>query len=852
MKKLLYIIPLLAMLSCTERWDDNFATDDTLSTTISVLLPQLPAAHPQTRAMGIQPTLTSLHVAVFDKNGYLLEYVPAVKQNAKGETKTEYAIENHKQYNYSVNLTPTNSKTTLHFIGNGPDNLGFGTETEVLGKLFTEGGNEAYWQRVVLENGIVYNAQDNTIAAAELANDIYLIRNFAWIHLTETVNNFEIESYCVVNTYDRGSVAPYNTAKFGFATYGSTADYNNLVDVDKQNYNGFIPAGAVLNKSIPNENTWFKVAPTDNSENYAYFVYEREKAIADHPYILVKGNYGTGESKKPCYYKIDLRDENGYFPIIRNFRYSVELTKVEEEGFDSKEEAAASSGSGDVSVSVKTEKYTNISNNEARIYVSDTEFTVMEETDDLEIRFKFALFDDNGKEVFSNTSVTVTEATDGDDIITNISTPAAVDNTSGEWYKITVSTQAPVEGFPKSQAIIIKGTYKVTEGEDQVEVEKSLQRKVIINLRTPYQMQLVCDPQEISRSIKHPFDVLIKLPYNMNSSVFPLDFQLEAENQSMTPDQGDDLPVVTGKSIVTGKNEKTTIGFIKRLEYSDFLNLETDENNNRILRNKFKNNKNVADDESETKIYAKNKYFDLAYTDLGYYDPFEFKDLEFSVDLLPAAAETAVDFSFEIPADGLALLNAQSGDNRYIIVTLENLAKVDNETNLVYLETTADGKVRYKFEPTATDAILHLETTTANATSAKVTLSAYHFDDASEILYGRIYIPAGNIKGLTGNYTYYLYSKDPGRTQNPGNTIGGTNNNPGLISVSGDVNSADIDLTSELYKTIMEGDGCVYVRYTTTTSNGWWQTTNYYVATVRLSDLIDEDGATLKFFSVTN
>lgn len=841
MKKLLYIIPLLAMLSCTERLEDDFATDDTLSTTISVVLPQLPDAHPQTRAMDIQPTLTSLHVAVFDKNGYLLEYLQAVEKDADGNTKTEYAEENYTQYNYSVNLTPTNSKTTLHFIGNGPDNLGFGTETEVLGKLFTEGGNEAYWQRVVLENGIVYNAQDNTIAAAELANDIYLIRNFAWIHLTETTNNFEIESYCVVNTYDRGSVAPYNTAKFGFATYGSDVEYEDLVGVDndKQNYNGFIPAGAVLNDSIPEENTWFKVASTDNSENYAYFVYEREKAIADHPYILVKGNYGTGTSKKTCYYKIDLRDENGYFPIIRNFRYCVVLTKVEEEGFGSKEEAAASSGSGDVSVSVKTEKYTNISNGEARIYVSDTEFTVMEETADLEIRFKFALFDADGKEVFNNSSVTVTKATDGDDIITNISTPTAVDNTSNEWYKIIVSTQAPVEGFPKSQAIIIKGTYKVTEGEgdDQVEVEKSLQRKVIINLRTPYQMQLVCDPKEISRSIKHPFEVLIKLPYNMNSSVFPLDFQLEAENQSMTPDRGDDLPVVTGESIVDGKNGKTTIGFIKRLEYSDFLNLETDENNNRILHNYFRNNKNVADDKSETKIYAKNKYFDLAYTDLRYYDPFEFTDLDFSVDLLPAAAETPVDFSFKIPADGLALLKAQSDNNRYIIVTLENLMGAEDEGKLKDSEILADGKVRYKFEPTDEDATLHLETTTANATSAKVTLSAYHFEDASASLVDKIIIPAGRILvGNRGNnIQFYLYTNNPGRNWQTGNSFGE------FTASNGGSNPQDIDVP-DTYKDIPEDKRYVYVQYRIWGGRNY----RYYVAEVMLKDLL-EGQVTLDF-----
>lgn len=208
-----------------------------------------------------------------------------------------------------------------------------------------------------------------------------------------------------------------------------------------------------------------------------------------------------------------------------------------------------------------------------------------------------------------------------------------------------------------------------------------------------------------------------------------------------------------------------------------------------------------------------------------------------------------VDFTFtmsQLPSQG------------YVTVALENLEPYndknnannpENETRLTFIEVV-DGKALYSFNPTSNTETLHLMTASAGVPAVSVTFSAYHFEDVSASLFGRIYIPAGNIQGLTGNYTYYLYSKDPGRTQNPGNTIGGTNNNNkdnGIISVSDGVNSADIDLTSELYKTIMEGDGNVYVRYTTTTSTGWWQTTNYYIATVLLSDLMDEDGATLNF-----
>ena len=147
MKKILYIlfclIPLLAMQSCTEDWAENELTlDGKISTTISVTVPQLPDAHPQTRAMAMQPQMTNLYLAVFDENGYLLEYVKADDDN------TQMATENGTTYNYKVSLKPTESTTYVHFIGNAPKtSLDFGSESEVFKNLYTEKGSEAYWQR---------------------------------------------------------------------------------------------------------------------------------------------------------------------------------------------------------------------------------------------------------------------------------------------------------------------------------------------------------------------------------------------------------------------------------------------------------------------------------------------------------------------------------------------------------------------------------------------------------------------------------------------------------------------------------------------------------------------------------
>ena len=382
MKKILYIlfclIPLLAMQSCTEDWAENELTlDGKISTSISVTVPQLPDAHPQTRAMAVQPQMTNLYLAVFDENGYLLEYV-------KADNTTQMATKNGTTYTYKVSLKPTASTTYIHFIGNAPKtNLDFGSESEVLKNLYTENGSEAYWQRVTLSNGI--KNDDATITAL---SGVKLIRNFAWINVISYDTKFVINSYCIVNTRTAGSVAPYNTNKNEFVTFSDNKTYDNIIanGTNQDNYNGFIPSVARINSDIPTENSWFNTSSQSSSANYAYFVYEREKALSNPPFILLKATYNGTANR---YYKVDLRDSEGnYFPIVRNFKYRINITSVGHSGYDSAEAAANGAGSGDVSSAIETQSFNNISNGDERLFVSYTDTTLVEKSDNVKLRYK--------------------------------------------------------------------------------------------------------------------------------------------------------------------------------------------------------------------------------------------------------------------------------------------------------------------------------------------------------------------------------------------------------------------------------------------------------------------------------
>lgn len=709
-KLLLYIVPLLTLFSCSEQLEGISSADKGLETTISVVIPQLPDAHPQSRAMGLNPQLENLKLAVFDNNGYLLEYVSATLTNE------QKATENEKEYGYTVTLRPTDFRTYIHFIGNAPENIQYGTETEAIGRLFTEGGNEAYWQRIELPNGIKKNGDtfDSTVTVA--LTNVRLVRNFAWIQLENTATNFKIDSYCVVNTYPKGSIAPYNTSLGKFADFAHQQTHADLLE---KGYNGFIPAGAELDKAIPAENTWFKTQG-QSADSYAYFIYEREKALSEPSYILVKGTYSPepGSAMANRYYKVDLRDQTGdYFPLIRNFRYKVRITKVMHEGHDSAELAAAGSGSGDVSTAIETEDFTNISNGVARIFVSYTDTTLVAQTNELKLRYKFMVFetkDADGNVIqeqrtLNGENVTLTK--EGGIVIDEFNKSNS--DTSDGWREVTIKTTERGDKL-KMEDLIIKGKVTIDTGESEKTYE--LQRKVTIALTPKYTMQLECDPTAIPKDQGKPFDVIIKLPADLRPSMFPLDIRLEAENQSMTPDKGDDLPVITGKSIISAKADKTTIGFIKQIHWDDYEELIKSPVNGFVsFTCHFKRNKEVS---TGTRIYADNKYFNQESTILGSYTPGTFTNLAFnpSSNLTPG---TNVTFSFsvsEIPSQG------------DVYVTLEGLELEDGEERLVW--DSDKGCFKYDTDNLSNKNGSFNLTCDGTADPASVKLSAYHFEDA--------------------------------------------------------------------------------------------------------------------------
>ena len=383
MKKIIYILSLVLILwSCVKEpagFTSDLAEDEKITLSLTAIVPD---AQPLTKAMGEEPQLKNLYLAVFDEVGYLAEYVKA--------QEVELAIENGVTCKYTVTLSLSDKPRTIHWIGNAPAAVMYGSEESVMMGLIAKGNQDTYWYRKVLdkvdavsvEGGI--KPSDNLIK--ELSN-IPLIRNFAKIKLEDNAASFKLNSYAVVNTMNESYTVAYDFKKGEFKEYMKVENgqlvpktYADLLD------EGYDASSPTIATYVTLEEAWSrKVAATE-----AYYVYEREKPLSSPAYIIAYGRYEGAE--EDSYYKINLRNEDDqYMPLLRNFQYTINLNAVYRNGYKTKEEAAASTGSGDVSTAIETETLIYMSDGTASLEV---EYTDVVTTSSEPISMTFAFYPD--------------------------------------------------------------------------------------------------------------------------------------------------------------------------------------------------------------------------------------------------------------------------------------------------------------------------------------------------------------------------------------------------------------------------------------------------------------------------
>lgn len=602
MKKILSIICFVLVLTgCTKDFvESKPGVDDSGRVTLKfkVNVPVQPEATKTFQSEGIG----NLYLIVFDNNGYLAEKCAATPTSAWTTSTTT-------ETEFQVTLTASASKRIIHFIANynGADQLAFGSESDVIGSMTHTESSDAYWQRMEFAGGI----NENTLTGVTVP----LIRNHCKISVTESLEDFEITSFTLVNVVNEGYVSPYNKNTGTFAnfielnadgTFKTTADgkfvcrpYDEIT-VGTEAYEGYVPGTAELNlvTDVPDETLW-------TSYGSPYYMYERSFETENHTFMLIKGKYtgGTeGASASETYYKVDLvgTDDNGltfYYHLLRNFSYVINIESVTAHGKATAEAACAMTGShNNLAASIETQSLTNISNGEQQLYVSYTSEYIVS-SDPITLYYKYIPDIDSPSEI-NNGDATVIKS-DGEIIRAIVNSQD--DETSGEykgWRKLTIYPNEPGNDNLKQEITIQAG---------------ELSRKVTYILRKPFKMS-VANTDPVETAINTAVEVDITIPANLPSAIFPLSFYVEARERTLHPDASlNQLPVeVIPESLYEDVEE--TFGYVKTLSQDEYDALGSSDGV-KTFTLYFKTNT----EQSASGIYVYNKYFDVAVSNISNY-----------------------------------------------------------------------------------------------------------------------------------------------------------------------------------------------------------------------------------------
>ena len=674
---------------------------------------------------------------------------------------------------FEVTLTVSDQPRIIHFIANCPVNqITYGHESSIIGNMYVTKANSdedpkttyetAYWGRVEFPYILVEKKTDANGNVAYIPHSsiiskfqcIPMVRNFAQIVVRNNAENFNLEAFAIYNTIDKGTVAPYNSnsQKFQSFTFGVTNNqkysypqltYPHLGFLTEP-YEGHALASAQLNTDLHGfyASKWVSDVVRDENgdiirdedgnpmteqiqECAPYYLYERKvSARTDQeelwnespPHLIIKGSYNNGASS---YYKADLiysREQNGmtsnhYYNILRNFRYQFTVVRVSGDGYPTPEEAIQGAPSNNLSISTTTTKFTNISDEYGRLFVSYTDTTLVN-NNTIKLKYKyipaFNDLDANGDPKINNNFITTENEVgvkfDGFDdgaVITDYDV-AESDITEGTWagYREITLTISDPSAVNKNQTVTIRTN------------NTSLSRDVRYTLKNPYRLQAECT-EKVAAQMNTPVEVDVKLPIGLTQDMFPLELAIEVYDMTLSPDATKNtkqLPVKTGPSIIPAKNGVNTFHYVLTINtYEEYQAITANADNYKVIKTYWVTNK--ADNEST--VYVVNKYFETA-TD-SFINAKSFSGLTITPSTIAFGVGRSVSISFTMDSKD----DAYSG--RTVNIKLNGLVNSAGETEFTVTPTQRTVTITGLVTTTAEDNVSFTvsEPDYATATSAE-------------------------------------------------------------------------------------------------------------------------------------
>lgn len=650
MKKTLYILSalMLGLVSCNKtelEVPETKTVEESglVAITMKIKIPEVELVA-TTKADGKfshDPSINNIRVAVFGVSGYPQAYAYAEPiASATDETPADYASTNYEDeddiYYFKVLLPVYDGEAHVHVIANGPESIPFVDEKEetIMETMRSEAGIGAYWARVVLEDGILTQLDENGIMqtddegnfianeeTAHLFEDLVLVRNFAEVKFSSEAPESDLHDiyWTLVNVPSNGSVAPMAAGTYvedyQDYEYYPTGDNKGKIGKDGEIYNGFMFEGA-MDFTFPNEtsdvttvdaNIWKPISDPR-------FLYERPKPVGSEKLtcILMKAKFRNDDYF--TYYRIDLSDETlgGSFPIYRNYVYQVKIHKVGNRGAKSTTEAMNRDSGGNVSLTLEAQKLTDVSDGESRLFVeyvernftSEGKYTVwvqyVPDLKDIDPNTKKAKVDNN------NVSIEINSEFPNSALANNEIKELDKSTRDGyNFYEFTLKEQdneVDLTSVLKVSATNYTGT--VPEGKEK----STLYRNITLRVMHKMDMELALKPSAVvSTGTGKTVRLEITLPDALPESMFPLEIHIEDINHTINPTgytgvQVDGsavpitVPVKTAKSYADGTSN--SFYFIRTVNKSEY-------DNNPVISTEFE----TVESASATTIYVANEFF---------------------------------------------------------------------------------------------------------------------------------------------------------------------------------------------------------------------------------------------------
>lgn len=285
--------------------------DGMVNLTINTNVPGLKV----TRSVDVNgEAIATLWVLAFNENGNMTSRVLATQANdvqgSEGGAGT-----------FSAKVPA--STRILHFLANVnmdnfSDQKNIGRhENEVVAPLVSSSGNLVYWGRreFASENELTNFATNNQ------GNPVLLYRNQALIQYNlqpATGVTLNVDGWAICNQYAYGTVSPFDAS-----AVGAEGDTPYHFDLDKYDYVTTLPESYLIKQRDDDE-----VATASSESGDPRYIFENVNAEDDQVYVIMKIQKNEGDWK---WYKIMIIDDDkNPYQIIRNHKYTVRITNINE------------------------------------------------------------------------------------------------------------------------------------------------------------------------------------------------------------------------------------------------------------------------------------------------------------------------------------------------------------------------------------------------------------------------------------------------------------------------------------------------------------------------------------------